>query len=305
MTRNRNRCWISVLLLFGAVLWPSFGFTDPNQPGGGGFIPHTDSFRTYSCGGGSRFTSFTISSAGNVLTITSPAGVTHNWDDHSGYQVCYTVAGVGELRAYDLGFHGETNFGAPAVLSGCVGSTFPCEITRVTSDGRVRVTRRFTGNSFVGPVPAGNTTYDSVNANGQGCDVLGECGNCTNRTLHVVTRVHNLTGSTLGDVDVIDMTSWAMDGTVDGDIADRTADSVTARETNGLLLQALIPNASTETAITANETSLVGGVACSGPISIATPTAAGNFEGVLFQHFGDLGAGANTGNNIRTHYRRY
>ncbi|MGH7845855.1 MAG: hypothetical protein ACREQW_11895, partial [Candidatus Binatia bacterium] len=230
------------------------------------------------------------------------------------------------VSASDFGSVGEAGFAAPFLVSQPNGpNTFPLEITRDTSDGRVRVLRRITGNSFVGPVPAGNATYDPVaggapgDADGQGCSSLGECGNCTNRTAHVLTRITNISpdNASLFAVRYVEAVDFDINGTFDDDRFGRTTDSVTAYEdvsdatgerSNGMLLQSLITPPTTgvfpccdyEFSPPVN-CDVIGG-------SDVTPIL-GDKEAVMrmFVTFGTFpfAKNASSGNNLRVHYRRY
>jgi glucose/arabinose dehydrogenase len=272
------------------------------------------SSQLFSCGASSfTQTRIGVTGHGNVAQFNSPglSGSEHisSAPTRSGYQVCYaTGAGGPFFTAFD--FTGtESGWAAGVIVSQPNGpSTFPVEITRTTADGRVRVLRRFTGNSFVASVPAGNS-LDS-NDDGQACSTLDECGNCTNRTLHVLTRVTNLTGSNLFNINVVELVNFNVDGTASNDRFVRTLDGVFAYEDRsdggagdraGMLLQSLVTPAVTQVFSASGYAAPSNCVAA----SVATPTAPGNFESLLKQSFGTLGAGANTGNNIRTHYRRF
>jgi hypothetical protein len=184
--------------------------------------------------------------------------------------------------------------------------TFPLEITRTSADGRVRLLRRFTGNSFVAPVPAGNAL--DLNGDGQACNTMEECGNCTNRTIHVLTRVTNLSGGNLFNVAIVEKADFNIGGITSNRFG-RSTDSVIAfadlsedpSNAYAMLLQTLILPATTGVL---NVGSYGFPTDCA-PSSLATPTVSGDFEGILGQTFGTLSPGANTGNNIRVHYRRF
>jgi len=272
------------------------------------------SSQVFSCGA-SPFTQTRIgvTGHGNVAQFNSPAlsGSEHiaSVSTRSGYQVCYAT-GVGGpfLTAFD--FTGaESGWAGGVTIAQPNGpSTFPLEITRTTADGRIRVTRRFTGNSFVAAVPAGNSL--DGNGDGQACSNLDECGNCTNRSLHVLTRVTNLTAGNLFNVNVVELVNFDIDGTAGNDRFIRTQDGVFAYEDlsdggsgdrAGMLLQSLVMPAVTQVFGAAGYTAPSNCVAA----SVATPTAPGDFESLLKQSFGTLAPGANTGNNIRSHYRRF
>jgi hypothetical protein len=227
----------------------------------------------------------------------------------SGYQICYATGASGPfLTSYDFGDAQSGWSPGVSILQPNGPNAFPLEITRTTADGRTRVTRRFTGNSFVAPVPLGNSL--DLNSDGQACSSMGECGNCTNRTMHVLTKVENLTGGNLFNISVVELADFDIDGSSGGDRFIRTADGILAYEdlsdgadgnNAGMLLQGLV-------------TPAVPGVLASGTYdapsdcainSTVTPAGPGSFEAILRQDFGILGPGANTGNNIRLHYRRF
>jgi hypothetical protein len=288
-------------------------FRFPTCSGGGGGAVVIPPSQIFSCGPATfTQTKIAISDRGIVAQFNSP-GLSGN--EHianpirSGYQVCYsTGAGGPFFTSFDLGTS-ESGWNASVITSQPNGpNTFPLEITRTTADGRVRLTRRFTGNSFVAPVPAGNSL--DLNGDGQACSTMEECGNCSNRTLHVLTTVTNLTGSTLFNLALTELVDLNVSGTAADDRFVRTLDSVFAYEDvsdggvdskEGMLLQSLIVPATTGV-LSAGTYGVPLDCALT---SVATPTTPGNFEAVLRQTFGVLGAGANTGNNIRTHFRRF
>jgi hypothetical protein len=232
-------------------------------------------------------------------------------NNRTGYGVCYR--GFSSPLAYDHG-GSEAGWAAGVTTSQPNGpNTFPLEISRNTADGLLRVTRRITGNSFVGPVTKGNATYDNINANAQGCDVLGECGNCTNRTIHVLTRITSLSSFT----EFVKLIEFA-DIDINGDAADdewaRTGDSVMAWEDpnspndsagaseRGMLVQTLLTPAST--GVFASIFGVPGD--CEGALG-GQSTPISNFDGeaYLLMDFGALGVGSNTGGAFRVHYRRF
>ncbi|MGH7845296.1 MAG: hypothetical protein ACREQW_09015 [Candidatus Binatia bacterium] len=286
-------------------------FTFPSCSGGGVTIPPSQIF---SCGSATfTQTRFGVSNHGNIAQFNSPGltGNEHilNDEPRSGYQVCYaTGAGGPFFTSYDFGVDEAGWAGAVTVSQPNGFGTFPLEITRTTADGRARILRRFTGNSFVAPVPFGNTL--DLNGDGQACSTMEECGNCTNRTVHVLTRVTNLTGSSLFNVALTEMVDFNLSGSPAGDRFVRTqdgvfgykdvSDSVTGGE-HGMLLQTLIIPAASGV-FGAGSYSAPSDCAVS---SVATPTGPGDFEAVLRETFGTLGPGGNTGNDIRTHYRRF
>jgi hypothetical protein len=271
--------------------------------------------QTFSCGAGFTFLSVGVSGHGNISRFESPAGKEHYFagDPRSGYQVCYS-GNAAFVPRFDFGST-EGGLGAAVTVQPSGPGTFPLEITRTTSDGQITITRRITGNSFV----AAGGLFD-LNGDGVSCSTLAECGNCTNRTVHVVTRVKNNTivSKTVGIVELVDVDIAGGSGTERGL---QTADSVTLMQdeddagTNpyGLLLQSLITLPSSGSGIWP-----YGGyfeTASSGPPfdclasvtdlpKLATPTTAGDREMVLMQ-FVTVPAGATNTGSVRIHHRRY
>ena len=288
------------IVAFAAMLgWSATGRSDTTVPAA----------QIFSCGSDFTAFEFRVSSHGNVNALIGPAPALPNHINGSltGYQVCYaTGAGGPFFTSFDEGAVESGWLSGVAVSQPNGPGTFPLEITRNTADGRVRITRRFTGNSFVAPVPTGNAL--DLNGNGQACDTLAECGNCTNRTLHVLTRVTNLTSSNLFNVGFVEKVDFNVGG-VTANRFGRTTDSVVAyadisedpAHPYAALLQTLVLPASTGV-LAADSYGFPADCAVS---SLTTPTAIGNFEGILGQAFGTLSPGANTGNSIRVHYRRF
>jgi hypothetical protein len=296
------------------LVWPALGLAgDNNTPGAG-----TDSsaiFRTYSGGAGFSFTSVSVSAHGNIIAFNSPAGA---GNEHirsgafrSGYEVCYTVPGVGFFAFNDFGDTESAGWLALAISEPSGVGRFPLIIERTTPDGRARVLRRITGNSFVGPAFGG--TYDT-DFDGVGCGSLAECGNLGNRTIHVLTTVTNLTGGTLSGVAYQEVADFDISRSTDGslgsasDIFVRTDDSVLAVDgtgsedlRKGMLLQSLVlPALGDAFAFAGTPTG------CSSTFGVATPTAPGDFEARVLMGFGDIPPfGGSTGSNFRVHYRRF
>jgi hypothetical protein len=263
--------------------------------------------RLFSCGTGFTATTIGISDRGNVMRFSSPGPSGHeHLTARSGYKLCYaTTSGGPIITAFDVGTaQGGWDEGVTVSQPGGPG-TFPLEITRTTADGKVQITRRFTGNSFV----ATGGLFD-LNGDGVSCSTLAECGNCANRTLHVLTRINNLTAGTLFSVDLVEVANFDIEATAGGDRFARTADGVLAFEdghdsggnAHGMLLQALILPAAPR--VFAAGGYAEAGATCS-QAGMATPTAPGDFEAVLEIPFGSVGPGSNTGSNIRAHYRRF
>jgi hypothetical protein len=126
--------------------------------------------------------------------------------------------------------------------------------------------------------------------------------------LHVLTRVTNLTGGSLFDVTVMEKADFDIAGVTanqfgrsEDSVVAFTDSSVDAGSAYGMVLQTLIIPASS--AVVGAGT--YGFPADCNAATLTTPTALGNFEGLLKQNFGTLSPGAHTGNSIRTHYRRF
>lgn len=271
--------------------------------------------QVFSCGVGFSFTRIGVTTHGTVLQFESPAGSEHInvAGQGSGFNVCYQLGSTGVPYSQTYDHSGlEGGWGAAIVTSQPNGpGTYPLEITRTSSNGAIRVTRRITGNSFVGPVNVGNAFYDNVNANGVGCDSPGECGNCTNRTAHVLTRIENISGLPIFNLRFLEF----VDADIDNDFADdrfgRTNDSAFAWEDlsnesgQGLLMQSLILpvvpiiNDPASWGPSTTDCALPPGVVVASP---GGPSDPGLWLRTIY---GTLPAGSNTGNNIRTHIRRF
>lgn len=268
--------------------------------------------QVFACGTGTTATTVGVSAHGNIVRFESPAGIEHLFggaSTRSGYKLCYSSGGP-FTAAFDFGGT-EGGWGAAAPVSQPNGpNTFPLEISRTTADGSVTLTRRITGNSFVGPAPTGGT-FDTGNFNGVGCDSLEECGNCTNRTIHVLTRLTNHTGAPL-TVRIVELADFQISATATNDRFIRTTDSVAAFEdlsdagadtaSRGMLVQTLIVPALT--GVQPSGGFGTPGVSDCAIATVATPTAPGNFEGALSQEL-VIGPGSTISNSIRLHYRRY
>jgi hypothetical protein len=290
---------LGIFVIIGLIAWTSFAHSDTSVPAN----------QIFSCGADFTQVELRISTHGNVNAFSSPGPAMPNHINGSlaGYQVCYATGSSGPFFTAFDGGGAEAGWAAGVSVSQPNGpGTFPLEIARDTADGRVRITRRFTGNSFVAPVPPGNAL--DLNGNGQACDTLEECGNCTNRTLHVLTRVTNLTGGNLFNIAVVEKADFNIGG-VTGNRFGRSTDSVVAyadlsedpSHAYAMLLQTLILPA-TSGVLNAGSYGFPSSCAVT---SVTTPTATGNFEGILGQSFGTLSPGANTGNSFRVHYRRF
>jgi hypothetical protein len=293
----------------GSLLISDIAFASQAIPGS---VP-TPYSQLFACGGSGSFseTIVGVSRLGNITEFTSPTGAEHiaGAPLRSGYQVCYATGPSGPyFTSFDFGAT-QAGWGGNVIVSQPNGpNTFPLEIARTTTDGKVRITRRFTGNSFVVPVPAGNIL--DLNGDGQACSTMQECGNCSNRTVHVMTKVENLTGGSLFDVAVVELVDLDIGGTAGDDRFVRTSDSVFAYEDlsdagggerAGLLLQGLV----LPTVTGVLPSGAYGAPADCAIGSVASPTTPGNFEALLRQGFGLLGPGSSTGSSVRTHYRRF
>ncbi len=283
----------------GAVLASDIAFADS----GTGLPP----LRTFSCGSGLTQTTIGISERGTLLRFASPGPSGHeHLSARGGYKLCYaTSPGGPTVTAYDVGPAQGGWIPGQTISQPNGPGTFPLEITRTTADGTLRVTRRFTGNAFVASGPP----FD-LNGDGVSCSTMAECGNCTNRTLHVLTRIDNLTAGTLFDLQMVEVANFDVEGTPADDRFIATNASILAYEDaadpsasgHGMLLQALILPASPR--VFAAGSYPEAGTSCS-QAGLATPTAPGDFEAVLQTLWGTLGPGSSTGNSIRAHYRSF
>lgn len=302
--------YIAVVALCAMVALPlaADAQNDSSAPARSTVIPPS---QVFSCGAGQTFTSFGITTHANVLSLQSPAGHEHlnAFLLENGYQICSN----GVSRGYDIA--SEESAWGPTFTSQPNGpNTFPLEITRTTADGVLTITRRITGNSFVGPVPPGTPQFDTFNANGQGCDHMEECGNCTNRTIHVLTRITNNSFVTQSIQYVeyadVDISSF---GQIPREFAARTNDSAeifsTPNDVNpgnyGVLLQALIlvPQTAIQPFVGSTGAFPIPSPTCDVP-SIATPAPFGDYVAAV-RHNVTLGPGGTSGNLVRIHYRRY
>jgi hypothetical protein len=258
----------------------------------------------FPCGAGFTFTRVGVSATGNISQFESPAGQEHlnAFLIRNGYQVCHNGGG-GFVSSFDIGTSSGGFGGAVCVQPNGV-NTFPLECSRTTLDGAITITRRITGNSFV----AAGGLFD-LNGDGVSCSTMAECGNCTNRTIHVLTRVTNNTGlvQSIRIVEIADVDIGSF-GSTDREFGARTADSATIFNTPGTAnpsLQGIL----VQSLITAPLTAIqpFGGTpvnaTCDVP-SIATPTPHADFELAVRQDL-VLGAFATNSGSIRTHYRRY
>jgi hypothetical protein len=259
----------------------------------------------FSCGSGFSATTVGITSHGNVLRFESPAGKEHIQVGtfQSGYGLCVNSS----LKAFDIA-HAESGWSGFVSTSQPNGpNTFPLEITRTTADGTFTVLRRFTGNSFVFP---GGGPQD-LNGNGQLCDTMAECGNCGNRTMHVLTRVTNNSGGSAG-VAIIEAVDFDIAGSPSTNTWAHTSDSVLAFESAnaidgtttthfGMLLQAMV--------LPSNPSKYVFDAAfpgdCIGGTLGVDGTVVGDHDAYLLTSAGSIPNGGTTGANIRVHYRRF
>jgi hypothetical protein len=311
----------SCLLGVGAAILvasPGLALAGDVQPPGGIASTTIPPAQIFSCGATSTFTKVGITDHGNVLQLESPAGNEHILvgTARSGYQVCYDTGG-GFAAAWDFGSN-EGGWPAGAIVFQPNGpSTFPLEIRRTSADGKVSLKRRFTGNSFVATGPL----FD-LNGDGVSCSTLSECGNCGNRTIHVLTTITNNTGLTMS-VRFVELVDVDISGTSTNDRFAKTADAAIGwedladtgadTESRGVLLQTLILPAAPEVflfggysvnglATGAPPPNCLPGSTATGPA--VTPTGPTDGELYLRQDM-SLGPGSNSGSNVRIHYRRF
>lgn len=271
--------------------------------------------QVFSCGTGLTFFRASVSTHGNLAQLESPAGSEYYLKGtvRSGYRVCYSIGGGPFVSAHDFASI-ESGFGSAATVQPNGPNTFPLEITRTTNDGVLTITRRITGNSFVVP---GSGSLD-LNGNGVLCDTLAECGNCTNRTIHILTRVKNNTGA-VATIRVIEMADGDLsDGA--GIVAERglstsnsvaqyrdaSADGGAGGQLAGVLLQSLITPPLT--AIQSfggfgNPPGVPLPVDCATP-SLVTPTGLMDAEMGLRMDI-TVGPGSTDGSSVRVHHRRF
>ncbi|MGH7846175.1 MAG: matrixin family metalloprotease [Candidatus Binatia bacterium] len=237
---------------------------------------------------------------GNLVRFESPQGFEHIQlgSLREGYIMCYSGGGG---VAYDLTYD-SAGFFDPSISQPSGPGTFPLEFFRTTTDGLLQLRQRFTGNSFVA---TGNGSLD-LNGDGLLCNVPGECGNCTNRTVHLLMEVTNLSASPINNVVLVRAADLKVDSQPAANRFIRTADSVTAwvdsegGETHhGVLMQGITGAVPPE--------SLVQTIAQSEAIncnvtSVATP-ATGTFVGKLRWPLGTLAPGETK--QVRMHYRRW
>lgn len=295
--------WAAVLaaLLIGAGPRPAAAQPANND---GAALASTTVAHVFTCGVGFTSTTVGISNHGNVLRFESPAGSEHILvgTPASGYQVCYSTGGP-FATAYDFAGHGESGWGATVTASQPNGpGTFPLDITRTTADGRLTVQRRFMGTSF--GTPGG--PFD-LNGDGASCSTLSECGNCSNRTIHIVTTVFNNSPAT-ASVRYVEFADFDIAGTPGDDRWAKTDDSVIAWEdlddasasgaSRGMLLQSLVLPAITAVTISPEATT-----DCSFSSAVSTPFV-GDGAARLRQDI-ILGPFSNSGNSLRVHYRRF
>lgn len=303
----------AMLALALATPLPAFADNDSSAPASSTVVP---AGQVFACGAGFGFTSIGVTTHGNVLNFQSPAGNEHlnAFLLENGYQICAApILGLFSSHGYDIA-SSESAWGATITSQPNGPNTFPLEITRTTSTGAFTITRRFTGNSFVGAVPPGTPQFDTFNTNGIGCDHMEECGNCTNRTIHVLTRIRNNTGLAqvvrfveYADVDISSF------GSIPREFGSRGNDHATIFSTPndanpgnyGILMQALIlpPVTAILPFVGSTGAFAIPSATCDVP-SVATPTAFGDFVAAV-RHEVTIPAGGNSGNNIRLHYRRY
>ncbi len=264
--------------------------------------------QVFSCGAGASFLSVGISTHGNVSQFQSPAGKEHInvGGNASGYQICKSTGGAFSSSS-DFGGFAEIGFGAAAVVQPNGPNTFPLEITRTTTDGQITMTRRITGNSFV----AAGGLFD-LNGDGVSCSTLAECGNCTNRTIHVLTRVTNNTPSVM-TVRYIEGVDFDISGSFGNERASRTNHSVIAWEdlsdasadadAHGMLMQMLLPLATDTTSVDGTFHLVAPDADCT-VAGIATPTGPSDTGQYVMQQRVIAPFSTDTG-SLRVHLRRF
>jgi hypothetical protein len=258
---------------------------------------------TLTCGG-VPFTRFVVgfTPGGNVVQLESPAGFEHLQVGpvREGYILCYSGPG-GPTLAYDVNDQ-AAGFGPPGFSQISGPGTVPIEVFRTSADGALQFHQRFSGNSFVG---AGGGLLD-LNRDGISCNTLEECGNCTNRSVHVLMEVTNASASPITGLVLVRVADIDVDGQPSANHFIRTADSVQAwRDTSeaanahGVLMQGIFGAAPLEALVQTAERS--GVIDCAAD-SVATPTF-GDFAGKLRWDLGSLAPGQTT--QVRMHYRRW
>lgn len=255
---------------------------------------------TLACGGADFVTmTLGISSSGNLVRFESPRGVEHLGVGvvREGAILCYTADTA--RVAYDV--HDQAaGFEEPSFFQSNGPNTVPIEIFRSTGDGILSLRQRYTGSSFVGDGPA----FD-LNGDGVACSTLEECGNCTNRTAHLLMEVRNLSDALVTNVVLVRVADLDVAGASVNRFA-RTADSVQVwrdagdgSDAHGMVMQAILGQSPAQGLVQTPARS--GSIDCL-PESVATPDL-GDFVGKLRWTLGDLMPGETK--QVRMHYRRW
>ncbi len=264
-----------------------------------GFVAPT----TLACGGGAPTSfKFGITQPGNLVQLESPAGFEHLQVGlvREGYLLCYSGPS-GPVVAFDVNDQAG-GFQAAVVSQPNGPETLPIEIYRTSADGRLQFRQRYTGNSFIG---AGGGALD-LNLDGISCDTLQECGNCTNRTVHILMEVTNTSQSQVDDLVLVRVADIDVDGVPAGNHFARTADSVQAwrdgaggGDAHGVLMQGISATASLQPLV---QTPGDSGIMDCNANSATTP-ATGDFVAKLRWSLGPLAPGQVR--EVRMHYRRW
>src|SRR5688572_23954703 len=144
-----------------------------------------------------------LSSEGNVVSQVGPAGFNHQFLAGEGYRVC-TPSG----DYYDNGGGGQSGFLAASVSQPNGPGTFPVTITRDTTDAQWNLVQQFSRNT-------------------------------TERALTITMKLKKTNGAIGPTVYLQRWSHLNVDGTVTNDLGDRSADSISARQTRAISLTAL------------------------------------------------------------------
>ena len=250
---RRTEC-IAMWCAMAVVVLASHGTTwaaDPNAPSEQSITCDN----VYNFGAGATAWSICISRHGNVISMICPGGQEHVriGTFREGYILRDNFAGT---TFWDTGAS-EAGFGAPVIVQPNGANTFPLTICRVTTDGNWRLcTQAFVKNN-------------------------------AEKEVKFTMRLTNLSGLARS-ANLCRYADFDVDNTVPGDIFDRSTDSVWARERNGMKLSALSYTVPHRTIV---GTCCGGDDACSNEVSVATPTAAGDFDAKLQYLLGVIGSG--------------
>ncbi len=259
--------------------------------------------RTFACGG-SDFTTTKVgvSPQGNLVQFESPLGFEHLQVGlvREGSILCYTT-GISSAVAFDITDQAG-GFLAPEMFQPNGPGTFPLEVFRASSDGVLQFRQRYTGNSFVGP---GSGALD-LDGNGIVCDSLQECGNCSNRAVHILMEVTNTSALPVDDVALVRVADLDVDGEPAANRFARTSDTVLvwrdsedATNAHGMLMQGIFGATTPEPLVQTPARSAL--IDCA-PDTSLTPVV-GDFVGKLRWSLGRLAPGETK--QIRMHYRRW